>query len=124
MSFSGFLKMKNKNKTQSTRDELRAMRDAMGWSNYQLAEAAGLSGEAVVRRYLSGQTDIGTTKADAMRAAFHRLGPTRPIKPLRPCSALTTPATPTGRPCDARSGGVQSGHAATRERLAMLEQQS
>jgi len=61
--------LKKKKKTLSTRQKIIDQQAALGWSDYDLAAASGVD-RSLIGKYRRGQIDIGTEKADAMRAAM------------------------------------------------------
>ena len=61
--------MKNKQKPPTIREQVRAAHAASGLSVNALARLAGLP-ESTVRRYLAGEIDTATAKADALLAAM------------------------------------------------------
>lgn len=54
---------------QTIRDNIKTRQADRGWTVYRLAKVSGVS-EATVRKFLSGQIDTTTERADAMLAAL------------------------------------------------------
>jgi len=52
-----------------TRQTILTHRTRLGWTNYRLAKESGVP-ESTVRRYLAGQIDTTTEKADRMMGAM------------------------------------------------------